>query len=123
MHTQAWALPLEELLRRLMKTMLSGHDIRAPLHDVELQQIEDRNSQMLFMPRSVANKRLVSMNDKMLADVYDINVGNVKKIRCVAGQRCRAESGRVVRPPAETSEQEAEIVDRLLHDASERNSS
>jgi hypothetical protein len=42
-----------------------------------------------------------------------------KKIRCVSARRRQAEVGRVGRPPALPNEQDAEIVDRLMHDASE----
>jgi hypothetical protein len=74
---------------------------------------------MLFLRRFVVDECIVSMNNKMLAEMYDISVGNVKKIRCIATRRRKAEIARVGTPPALTSEQEAEIIDRLLHDASE----
>jgi hypothetical protein len=99
--------------------MLSGRNIRSLLHDVEFQQIEDRNSQMLFLRRFALDECLVLMNNKKLADVDDISVGTVRKIHCVADRRREAEIGRGARPPALASEQEAEIIDRLLHDASE----
>jgi hypothetical protein len=74
---------------------------------------------MLFVRRFMVDEYLVLMNSKMLADVYDTSVGNVNKIRCVAARRLEAEVGRARRSPAITSKQEAEIVDCLLHCASE----
>jgi hypothetical protein len=100
--------------------MLSGRDIRALLSDAEFHQIENRNSQMLFLRRFVVDKCIVSTNNKMPADAYDISIGNAKKIRCVVARRREAEIDRVGRPPALASEQEAEIVDRLLHHAPEK---
>jgi hypothetical protein len=112
------ALPLEEFSRRLMRTVLSGRDICVLLHDVDFQQIKDRNSKTLLLRRFVVDECLVSMNNKMLADVYDISIGNVKKTCCIATRRREAEVGRVGHPPALTSEQDAEIVCRLLHGTS-----
>jgi hypothetical protein len=84
-------LPLEEIAPRFRRTILSGGDIRTLLQDVEFQQIEDRNSQMLFLRRFVVDECLVSMNTKMPADVYDISVGNVKNsLRCRSVARSRS---------------------------------
>jgi hypothetical protein len=77
---------------------------------------------MLFLRRFVVEECLVSMNNKMLADVYDmydISVGNVKKFVALPLGGANAEVSRVRCPLTRSSEQEAEIVDRWMYDASE----
>jgi hypothetical protein len=119
MFTRAPALPLPLLLQRLERTALSGRDIRALLQNPDFRAIPDRNSQMLFLRNFADEECFVSINDKTLAEAYDIGLGNVKKIRCKARQRESTPAQRVGRPPALTGEQEDEVVQNLLRRASQ----
>jgi DNA-binding NarL/FixJ family response regulator len=119
MTNRTQGLPSPQLLQRLQRTVMSGRDIRALLHDSDFRAIPDRNSQMLFLREFAADQCFVSINDKILAEIYEISLGNVKKIRCNAHRRQQDPSPRLGRPPALTDDQEAEIVQRLIRRASE----
>jgi DNA-binding NarL/FixJ family response regulator len=98
---------------------MTGRDIRALLHDADFRAIPDRNSQMLFLREFAAEQCFVLINDETLAEIYDISLGNVKKIRCNARRRQQNPSSRLGRPSALTDDQEAETVQRLIHHASD----
>jgi hypothetical protein len=53
----------------------------------------------------------LSINDKTLARVCQISVGNVKKIRSIARQCEQRVTGRSGRPPVLTADQEVAIVE------------
>jgi hypothetical protein len=74
---------------------------------------------MLFLRRCAEEQCYVSVNDKVLADIYAISLGNVRKIRCNARRRELNPSHRTGRPAALSEDQEVEIVQNLLRRASE----
>jgi hypothetical protein len=114
MCKRAPALPLNELSRKLHPLGFAARDLRALLRDPELLTIADRNSQMFFLSRYIPEQCYISLNDKKLAEIYEISIGNVRKLRFLAKQRNEDNPIHVGKPCTLSKEQENEIVQELL---------
>lgn len=79
--------------RRLEPLDLTSRDTRTLLRDPDFQAIPDRNSQMAFLADFIPEQCYDTVNDTRLSAIYEISVGNVRKIRC--SQRKRNQSDRV----------------------------
>jgi hypothetical protein len=93
MHTRAPAVPLAILSHKLQLTAMNARDIHAVLHDSEFEQISDRHSQTLYLKQFTADQCFLSINDKALACIYEISIGNVKEMHCIARQSEQAGTG------------------------------
>jgi hypothetical protein len=87
-------------------------DICALLHNPDFRAVSDRNSKILFLREFPAKQCFVLIIDKTLAEVYDINIGKMKKISCNARRQQENPIPRFGYPPEFVRNQEVEIVSR-----------
>jgi hypothetical protein len=74
---------------------------------------------MLDLKRCAPDQCFPSINDSALACIYEISIGNVKKIRCIARRSEYAGTDQFGRRPVSTDDQEAPIARALHRRASE----
>jgi hypothetical protein len=95
-------------------------DIRALVHDPELQTIRNRNSQLVFLKSFGSEERWVNISEKQLANIHQITVDHVKRLCSMARKRAKADSPRMGLPPILTEHQEYDLVQVNLEAATNR---
>jgi hypothetical protein len=114
MSERAPSLPPNELARRLEPTGMTARDVRAMFHEPEFQAIVDRKSQLLFLDQYLMNECHISINDKRLAEIYQISEGHIRRLRCVARKRQETGARAAGRPRKLTDDREKEVKDWIL---------
>jgi hypothetical protein len=93
---------------------MPAHDMCAMFHDLEFQAIPNRNSQLLFLQQYTANKCYISLNDRKLAEIYEISEGHVKQLHCVAREKAIIASRPIDRPRKFDEGQETDMIEMTL---------
>jgi hypothetical protein len=92
---------------------MSARGMWAMVHEPEFQVIQDWNSQLFFFTKSSPDECPVSMNNKKLAEIYQISEGHVRQLRCVAKQKQETASRPVGRPYKLTVDPEKKSISKI----------
>ena len=75
---------MNEICERSIQTIVSARDIRAMFRDEGFLQCDSRNAQLVFASSFLPNHCFVSANHKILSILFNVSLGNVRKILCKA---------------------------------------
>lgn len=100
---------MNEICERSINTIVSARDIRAMFKDEGFIQCYSRNDQLVFARSFLQDRCFLSANNKLLATLFNISDGNVRKILCKA----RKKQNKNGRPFIFTEDQENLIVAEL----------
>jgi hypothetical protein len=74
---------------------------------------------MMFLQAFAFKSCFVDVSDAVLAVVYEITLGNVRKVLCTSRKRAANTDAKAGRPPTLTEAQEDEIIQLILTDATQ----
>jgi hypothetical protein len=116
------ALSLVQLKQRLEATELTARDIRFLFYPPEFQSVSDRNSQIMFLHASAFKSCVVDLSDAVLAFVFEMTPGNVRKVRCTFRKRAANLNAKAGHPPASSEVYEERRIARPPQKALRENS-
>ena len=103
-------LSKEDIFERCRDTIISPTDLLAIARNEDFLSCSSRNEQLLFLREFLPKNCFISAKAKLLAKIFNITEGNVRKILCKANKQKKANR----RPLKISNEDEKQLI-QVIH--------